>query len=321
MSATSETSGPSTSRDSSRYICSVESLVGHSPFAAQLFPMIEKFGLVPLLASLSPRRAKEAGLLTSGTCGPTGTTSSRSAALQQSLESRLRPLLTGSDLCEVIWKPWTTPWGQSLWKPRARVRTTFATDIGSWPTPKVTDARQASQQYTPERGMGLSPMVLQTMASPWATPTSRDHKDGPPCLNVPVNGLLGRQVWPTPTSSSHATEDYNEAGNSAGLVAIRKHALATWGTPSAQEPGGTAEMALERKRRSIANGSSMGVSVTHLSHQIQSSNGSSAPTEKPGALNPEFVCWLMGYPPEWLSCAPSATPSTRAQRPPSSRQP
>jgi len=29
-------------------------------------------------------------------------------------------------------------------------------------------------------------------------------------------------------------------------------------------------------------------------------SGSSAPTDSPGALNPEFVCWLMGYPSGWL---------------------
>jgi hypothetical protein len=44
------------------------------------------------------------------------------------------------------------------------------------------------------------------------------------------------------------------------------------------------------------------------------SSGSQASTEKRGALNPEFVCWLMGYPPEWLSCAPSAMPSTSGRR-------
>jgi hypothetical protein len=43
-------------------------------------------------------------------------------------------------------------------------------------------------------------------------------------------------------------------------------------------------------------------------------NGSSAPTEKPGALNPEFVCWLMGYPAAWVSCADSGMPSTPAPR-------
>lgn len=43
-------------------------------------------------------------------------------------------------------------------------------------------------------------------------------------------------------------------------------------------------------------------------------NGPSEQTEKPGALNPEFVCWLMGFPPEWDACAPMATPSSRKSR-------
>jgi hypothetical protein len=33
------------------------------------------------------------------------------------------------------------------------------------------------------------------LCAPWATPTTRDHKDGASTLeNTPINGLLGRQV-------------------------------------------------------------------------------------------------------------------------------
>jgi hypothetical protein len=34
-------------------------------------------------------------------------------------------------------------------------------------------------------------------------------------------------------------------------------------------------------------------------------------TQAGGALNPEFVCWLMGFPTEWDACAPMATRSSR----------
>lgn len=117
----------------------------------------------------------------------------------------------------------------------------------------------------------------------WATPTSRDHKDGPPCPNVPVNALLGRQVWPTPRVTANGGH-------------------------------GSPKRAVNHKSR---------LEDCAQSETIfgMGPNGSPEQTEKRGALNPEFVCWLMGYPPEWVSCAPLATRLTRKPQPLSSPQP
>jgi len=134
----------------------------------------------------------------------------------------------------------------------------------NWPTPTAMDHSRGLTIRPHDTGTPLPQMVARAI---WPTPTSRDHKDGSYTPNVPVNSLLGRAVWPTPTSLAPAKNGQNEAGNSAGLVAIRGLAL----------------------------------------------SGSPEQTEKPGALAPEFVAWLMGYPETWLECAP-VTPSKNAGR-------
>ena len=92
-------------------------------------------------ANLSARAAQERGCLTSGTSGLTGTTSSRSAALQRSLESRLRAKtgLVGSTLYKLTWKERTTPSGLLICALRASAPRTSGNGFGSWPTPTTRD--------------------------------------------------------------------------------------------------------------------------------------------------------------------------------------
>jgi len=90
-----------------------------------------------VLASLSPRQAKARGLLTSATCGPLSNGSSTSAALQSSLESRLRARMdvNGSPEYALTWKTWTMQSGPRICALRASKRNTSGNAFGGLPTP------------------------------------------------------------------------------------------------------------------------------------------------------------------------------------------
>lgn len=269
---------PTTLSSTHNVISSPDLADGHERFGLPDGLTTNPSGLVPVRANLSASQAKDLGLLIPVTSGRTGNGSSASAALQSSLESRLRQRLTGSVSCEVIWKRWVTPWGQSLSKPRARVRTIFEIVVG---------------------------------------------------------------LWPTMTSNAPARDGYNEAGNSAGQVAIRNILIALQPTP-------TVHGNYNRKGLSANSGDGLHTHVLALWSTIRASDGvkggpnmsfgaggsplpsqvstvastSNAPMESGGgSLHPEFAGWEMGYPPAWLSCAPSETPSTRDRQRRSSAPP
>jgi hypothetical protein len=210
--------------------------------------------------------------------------------------------------------------------------------LASWPTPTQHDAERGGQEKratTECHGSNLQDFALTS----WGTPNSGawggtpeqalKRKEGLACGQVV--SVLDHQVkmlasWPTPRAIEPGTMNQSASG---GPPQSLKHTamLASWPTPCQQDgPKGGPSQGTDRLPAAAATASwatpttrdyKDGASTLEntpinalLGRQVHLS-GSHAPMEKRGQLNPAFPLWLMGYPPEWESCAPQATRSSR----------
>ena len=187
-------------------------------------------------ASLSASQAKEQELLTSGTYGRIGSILYGQSDLRQCLVSRLRQRLTtgGSTLFKMTWKEKVTPSRQSVSLLRASGLRISDSGSGSWPTPMALDHWMAS---TERKDGGQKQLPNVAAQASWPTTTTRDHKDGSQCDNVPLNALLGRvawlaEPWSTPRANKWGFPDAH--GSHEGPIT----GLPATGSPAGMESGG-----------------------------------------------------------------------------------
>lgn len=287
-----------------------DSGVGFTPLTLPDGRVIDPCGLALALASLSARQVKALGLRTSGIYGPPGSTSSRSAALQSSLESRLRARTQtlGSTLYTLTWKAWVTPSGVSRSRLRASVRRISETETTGWVTPTTRDWKDSGADIKPRAGgsLRLDQLPRQANLCGWPTPLAFDSTN-----NGEARALRYKGNAPSEAGNKR---DPNAPGSYRGDL---KDWVALAGWPTTRAADGEKNVRtlqgslLEIERKGTPQDLCMAAAIAgpaRLTATGELLTGSDAGMESGGPLRPAHSRWLMGYPIVWDLCAPQQKP-------------
>jgi len=173
-----------------------------------------------------------------------------------------------------------------------------------WRTPTVACATQGAHP-SPDKRAGSHSLVTEVKGL-WPTPPTSMMTEGDMAQAMFAGDDPRRpnyreaSLWPTPavsdatggkTMPEGSTTTGKRPDGSKAQVGLRTTAM--WSTPRASdgEKGGP-------NQKFGAGGQPLPAQAAQAHGAMP--NGSPEQTGKPGGLNPEFICWLMGFPAGWL---------------------
>ena len=248
------------------------------------------------------------------TCGPLFNASSPSAALQLSLENRLRARMDVNGSVEYVltWSTWDMPAGVSICRLRASARRTSDSGFGGWLT--LTDLVKNAAVLAPPAGWPTPgvPTGGQGTGHAELKGATYRNKNGKK-VQLSLQGAAKLAGWPTPMAGTPKQKGYNAAGNTDS--SRKTVELAGWPTPKEQNSRGPsikkdglwdiAKLAgwatpkasdVKSPTSHTKGGSSVATQVKLALGSGTTSTSSHAPTKQRGALNPSHSRWLMGFP-------------------------
>lgn len=292
------------------------------------------------------------GLLTSGTCGPTCSTSSSSAALTHSLVNRLRRKTAsgGTILFRLTWSEQATPSRRSISALLASAWTGGAAPMRrGWNGPYTVAPipwLPGSFAILPVglinlwRSAGFTSDNGNTLSG-WPTPMA---KEAGPDFAIQDRERSGSMMLPAIAAmtgwSTASARDWKDSEGDLTPRTMpngqekervdqlpRQATLAGYPTPMAGTPAqngnsGAGSTDSERKVEAMFGRDIAGSGVTtipglqpaRLTEDGRLLTGSSAGMDRGGQLDPEHTRWLMRLPDGWESCAPTETASTLKRR-------
>jgi len=209
-----------------------------------------------------------------------------------------------------------------------------------WPTPTGVDRPRADETLQKSAdfrlrnaGQRTTPLYLgesmQRLSSVWPTPAAADLAGGrsnPPGTSptgLRPDGTKAQiglpnaiKQWSTPRATDGEKGGPNQSFGAGGQPLPAQMHGSFWGTPEAsdvQKHSENPHTVLRRisKGQQVALNAHMALTDATARSGLEPIGSYATIKSSAGSPNPAFPCWLMGYPPEWLSGADSVTPSSR----------